>query len=111
MTYGGFTFDRQQIDAIVRAAKETNTILMAVNPFPSGRTDHLYADALYMKQQGIIPIHSLEHAVYAKVKWAQTVFGDDFEKIRFFLTGTNFIGEQPNEWTPPIEVIQQNMKL
>ncbi|HRI35656.1 MAG TPA: asparaginase domain-containing protein [bacterium] len=111
VTYGAFTFSRKQINAIVKAAKETDTILMAVNPFPSGSTDHHYADSMYIKEQGIIPIHSLEHAVYAKVKWAQAVFGNDFRKIRFFLTGTNFVGEQPNEWTPPLDIIEENMRL
>lgn len=111
VTYGSFTFNRKQINAIVKASKETDTILMAVNPFPSGKTDHLYADAIYLKWQGIIPIHSLEHAVYAKVKWAQAVFGNDFQKIRYFLTGTNFMGEQPNEWTPPLDVIEENLRV
>ena len=111
VTYGSFTFSRKQINAIVKAASETNTILMAVNPFPSGSTNHLYADALYIRERGIIPIHSLEHAVYAKIKWAQAVFGDDFKKIRYFLTGTNFVGEQPNEWTQPLDVIEENLRL
>ena len=111
VTYGSFTFNRKQINAILRASKESNTIVMAVNPFPTGNTEHLYADAVYLKEQGIIPIHSLEHAVYAKVKWAQAVFGDDIQKIKYFLTGTNFIGEQPNEWNPPLEVIEENMRL
>ncbi|USN59112.1 MAG: asparaginase [Candidatus Peribacteria bacterium] len=110
VTYGGFTFSPKQVDAIVRAARENNAVLFAANPFPTGSTEHLYAEALYLKEQGITPIHCLEHAAYAKVKWAQAVWGNDIHKIKMFLMGNNFMGEQPYIWEPPLEVIEELSK-
>lgn len=104
VTYGAFSFSYKQIDTIMRAAREAGIMVMGVNPFPTGRTDHKYEESLYLMEQGIFSVHALEHAVYAKVKWAQAVYGNDPKKIRFFITGNNFMGEQPPEWTPPLDV-------
>lgn len=111
VTYWSFSFNYKQINAIMKAAKENNTIVMAVNPFPNWKTDHLYEETYFLIESWIIPIHSLEHAVYAKVKWAQTVFWNDLNKIRMFLTWCNFMWEQPDDWDQPLDVLQEWMRL
>lgn len=111
VTYWSFTFWRKQIDAIVDAAKINNTILFATNPFPTWSTSHLYADAVYLSEKWIVPIHCLQHAAYAKIKWGQTVWWNNVEKIKMFLTWNNFIWEQPDEWEQPLEIIQEAMKI
>jgi len=110
VTYGAFTFSRKQVDAIVKAAKENKAALFAANPFPTWSTEHLYAEALYLTEQGITPIHCLEHAAYAKIKWAQAVWGSDIHKIKMFLIWNNFMGEQPYIWEPPLEVVEELAK-
>ena len=110
VTYGAFTFSRKQVDSIVKAAKENKAALFAANPFPTGSTEHLYAEALYLKEQWITPIHCLEHAAYAKIKWAQAVWWNDIHKIKMFLIGNNFMGEQPYIWEPPLEVVEEHAK-
>lgn len=66
VTYWAFTFSRKQVDAIIKAARENNAALFAANPFPTWSTEHLYAEALYLKEQWITPIHCLEHALMQK---------------------------------------------
>jgi len=110
VTYGAFTFSRKQVDAIVKAAKENKAALFAANPFPTWSTEHLYAEALYLTEQGITPIHCLEHAAYAKIKWAQAVWWSDIHKIKMFLIWNNFMWEQPYIWEPPLEVVEELAK-
>jgi len=110
VTYGWFTFSPKQVDAIVKAARENNAVLFAANPFPTWSTNHLYAEALYLTEQWITPIHCLEHAAYAKVKWAQAVWWNDIHKIKMFLMGNNFMWEQPYIWEPPLEVVEELAK-
>lgn len=110
VTYGWFTFSPKQVDSIVKAARENKAALFAANPFPTWSTEHLYAEAVYLKEQWITPIHCLEHAAYAKVKWAQAVWWNDIHKIKMFLIWNNFMGEQPYDWNPPLEVIEELAK-
>ena len=53
----------------------------------------------------MVPVQILEHAIYAKIRWAECVYGTDRKKIKFFVAGNNFVGEQPDDWTPPLDVI------
>lgn len=110
VTYWAFTFSRKQVNAILKAAKENKAALFAANPFPTWSTTHIYTEALYLKEQWITPINSLEHSVYAKIKWAQAVWGNDLHKIKMFLIWNNFMWEQPNNWEPPLEVIEELVK-
>lgn len=99
-TYGSFTFDRQQVDAVMRAAKKAGILVFATNPFPVGKVDHEYADAQYIIEQGAIPLHMMPHAAAVKLKLAETIFGRDIGKIEEFMAGNNYVGEQPPTWTP-----------
>lgn len=98
VTYGSFTFSKKQINALVESSKKANSMLLAINPFPTGSVDHLYADAVYLREQWILPIQYLQHVVYAKIKWWQTVWWNDIDKIKKFLIWNNFMWEQPNGW-------------
>lgn len=99
-TYGSFTFDQQQVDAIMDAARERKLLTFATNPFPTGRVDHEYADAQYLIEQGAIPLHMMPHAAAVKLKIGEAIWGRDNETIEAFMTSNDFIGEQPNTWTP-----------
>lgn len=110
VTYGLFTFSPKQVDAILKAVRENNSAIFAANPFSTWSTDHLYAEALYLKEQWITSIHCLEHAAYAKIKWAQAIWWNDIHKMKMFLIGNNFMWEQPYNREPPIEVIEELSK-
>lgn len=93
-TFGSFTVNRKIVDAVVKAARETGKLVFATNPFPQGSTDHSYADARNLVDQGIIPLRMLTHAAFAKLLWADHVFGNDRAKIIKFMTENNFCNEQ-----------------
>ena len=99
-TYGSFTFDLAQFDKILEAAKRRNLLVYAGNPFPTGRTDHLYAEALYITNHGAVPIHMLPHAADVKLKILDAVFGPNIEAIKSYMINNSLIGEQPLDWTP-----------
>lgn len=99
-TYGSFTFDHQQVDAIIRGANTRRMLVFATNPFPTGRVDHAYADAQYLIAQGAVPLFMMPHAAEVKLKIAQAIYGRDLEKIGAFMTDNNYVGEQPGLWTP-----------
>lgn len=100
VTYWCFTFSRKQIDMIVLAAHENQSLLFATNPFPTGKYEHVYEDSLYMVEKWIVPISCLEHTAYAKILWAQAIWWENTEKIIAFLIWNNFIGEQSLDWNP-----------
>jgi len=101
-TYGSFTFDRQQVDAIIDTAFGNRLAVFVANPFPVGRVDHNYADAQYIIQKGGIPLYMMPHAASAKLLIAEKVFGRDVESVVEFMTSNNYVGEQPDQWTPRI---------
>ena len=102
-TYGSFTFDRQQYDKILQAASNRGMLVFAANPFPAGRSDHDYAETQYVVEKGAVPIYMMPHAAEMKLKIANSVYGQDNpDAIRAFMTVNNYVGEQPDVWTPPI---------
>lgn len=110
-TYGSFTFDRQQADAIIDSANKREIIVFATNPFPTGRVDHEYADAQYLITKGAIPLHMLPHAASVKMQIAEALYGKDRDQIVAFLASNNFIGEQPSIWTPRPIPVGTNIKI
>ncbi len=99
-TYGSFTFERGQVDGIVRGVRARNMLLFATNPFPTGEIDHQYADALYLIQQNAIPLHMMPHAAAVKLLYGEHVFGNNQTLLEAFMTSNNG-GEQPHHvWTP-----------
>lgn len=99
-TYGSFTFDRQQADAIIGTSAQRKMMVFATNPFPTGRVDHDYADAQYLISKGAIPLHMMPHAAGVKLQIAEVLWGSDNDYIKAFMTSNTFIGEQPPIWTP-----------
>lgn len=99
-TYGSFTFDESQVDDIIRGTRERNLLLFATNPFPTGSVEHRYSPALYLVNQGAIPLHMLPHAAVVKLLYGERIFGQDRRLIEAFMTSNNFVGEQPKLWTP-----------
>lgn len=99
-TYGSFTFDKQQVDAIMRASREREMLVFATNPFPTGRVDHTYHDARYLIQQGAIPLQMLPHAAAVKLKIGEAIWKPNIPMVKAFMTGNNYVGEQPPDWTP-----------
>ncbi|MEK7632859.1 MAG: asparaginase domain-containing protein [Patescibacteria group bacterium] len=110
VAYGSFSFNYQQIDAIMKAAEEKDILVFAANQFPTGKFNHVFEETFYLTKKGVIPVQILEHAIYAKIRWAECVYGEDRKKIKFFVAGNNFVGEQPDDWTPPLEVIEEAEK-
>lgn len=105
VAYGSFSFNYQQIEAIMRAAEAKNILVFAANQFPTGKFNHVFEETFYLINKGVVPVQILEHAIYAKIRWAECVYGTDRKKIKFFVAGNNFVGEQPDDWTPPLDVI------
>lgn len=99
-TYGSFTFDESQVDGIVAGAGARNILLFATNPFPTGSVEHRYSAALYLISQGAIPLHMLPHAAVVKLQYLAKVFGNVPEVLEAYMTGNNFVGEQPKIWKP-----------
>lgn len=99
-TYGSFTFDRQQVDVIIDTSRSSGLAVFVTNPFPVGRIDHKYADAQYLIEKGAIPLFMMPHAAVAKLVIAQRIFGRDVRSIEEFMTSNNYVGEQPDQWTP-----------
>ena len=102
-TYGSFTMDPPQIDALMAAADKKGLLVFAANPFPTGRTDHRYEPAQYLIRNGAIPIYMMPHAAESKLLIAQAIYGDNRDLIREFMTKNNYIGEQPHVWEADIE--------
>ncbi len=107
VAYGSFSFNYQQIEAIMRAAEMKNILVFAANQFPTGKFNHVFEETFYLIKKGVVPVQILEHAIYAKIHWAERIYGDDRKKIKFFVAGNNFVGEQPDDWTPPLDVIEE----
>lgn len=93
-TFGSFTVNKKNLDAVVQEARAKGKLVFAVNPFPNGSTEHTYADAKNLAEQGVIPLRMLAHAAAAKLLWAHRVFGNDNAKIIKFMTENNFCNEQ-----------------
>lgn len=93
-TFGSFTANKKIVDAIMRAAEDTGKLVFATNPLPRGDTGHAYADAQYLVQRGVIPLKMLKHAAFAKLLWADAVFGADIMRIIKFMTNNVFCDEQ-----------------
>lgn len=98
ITYGSFSFNKEQIDGIVAAASTKGSLLFGRNPFPTGHSDHLYPEAKYLIHQGIIPLSMLPHAAIVKLSYASALYGSNKHNIKNFMVNNNFIGEQPNHW-------------
>lgn len=98
-TYGSFTFDEGQVDGIVSGARERGLLIFATNPFPTGSTEHRYSPALYLINQGAIPLHMLPHAAAAKLLYGERVFGKNAQLLEAYMTSNNS-GEQPKLWAP-----------
>lgn len=101
-TYGSFTMDPPQIDAMMDAADKKGLAVFAANPFPTGRIDHKYEPAQYLIKRGAIPIYMMPHAAESKLLIAQAIYGDNRDMIKEFMTKNNYIGEQPHVWEPDI---------
>ncbi len=101
-TYGSFTMDPPQIDAMMEAAGKKGLDVYGANPFPTGRTDHKYEPAQYLIRKGAIPIYMMPHAAESKLLIAQAIYGNNRDMIREFMTKNNYIGEQPHVWEPDI---------
>lgn len=108
-TYGAYTFDRQQVDAIMEAANGMNLPVFVANPFPTGETSHTYADAQYLIEVGGIPLHMMPHAAEVKLKIATAVFGSDRARIEAFMTSNDYVGEQPPSWIPRATTVEMRI--
>lgn len=93
-TFGSFTVNKKNLDAVVQEARTRGKLVFAVNPFPNGSTEHNYAATRELAEQGVIPLRMLAHAAAAKLLWAHSVFGNDNAKIIKFMTENNFCNEQ-----------------
>lgn len=98
--WGSFTANMKLMRAVMQAARETNKLVFAINPFPAGNTDHVYAPAEALRQSGAIPVHIMGTALNAKLLLAQKVFGNNRQQLIDFVANNNFVGEQqPAYWS------------
>lgn len=97
-TYGSFTMDPPQVDAMMNAANKRRLLVFAANPFPTGRVDHKYGPAQYLIRKGAIPIYMMPQAAEAKLLIAKAIYGNNTDLIKEFMTKNTYIGEQPRVW-------------
>lgn len=94
-TFGTFTANSKIRRAIMEAARETEKVVFAANPFPGGRDDHEYKDAVDLREAGVHVTTILPTALGAKITLASYLFGNNPEAIAKFVADYNYVGEQP----------------
>ncbi|HSX19253.1 MAG TPA: asparaginase domain-containing protein [Candidatus Saccharimonadales bacterium] len=96
-TFGSFTANNKIRRAIMEAARETEKIVFAANPFPEGKDDHNYKDAVDLRESGVRVVAILPTALGAKITFASALFGDNPPLMAEFVADYNYVGEQPPE--------------
>lgn len=97
--YASLTQAMNMQRAILRGAK--GRPVFYVNSVLGGAIDHLYGPARALAEEGLaFPIGLTSHAAKAKLEYAVRLFGKDKQKIIDFMTKNNFVGEQPDGFSP-----------
>lgn len=96
--YPSFTTAMNAQNAILRGAK--GRPVFYINPIQGGKIEHDYEVAKTLAKQGVHSLQLTEHAAEAKLNYALRVFSNDPQKIVDFMMKNDFIGEQPESFSP-----------
>lgn len=96
-TYASCTQAMKDLAAILSGAN--GRPIFYVNQVLGGSVNQSYEVAHELSRRGIHLIGMTEEAARAKINLAIRLFGNDSEKIVNFVTGTNYIGEQPGDFS------------